>query len=159
MIIFLKNLIMSCIDCAAAVATEVPEVSRVATSQFCTRDPITGGALRGDMPGKRCRLLLLQALLLLCLPSIVHADYLTPETWDATRTSVLDGRLQYRTFAAPVDPGMNGTAGMTKKLLVDSGCDLRDTVYKAPETVAAIYDTGIVGNFLQYRGMVVANWH
>jgi hypothetical protein len=102
--------------------------------------------------------LLLPALLFLCQPLSVYADYLTPETWDATQTSFVDGRLKYRQFDLPIAPGIKDTASLTKNLFVDSGENLRDTVVKAPDTIAVIYDSGIVGNFIQYKGMVSSNW-
>jgi len=104
-------------------------------------------------------LLLIPALLLLCLPLNAVADYLTPETWDATQTSFVDGRLKYRQFDFPIAPGIKDTAHLTKELFADSGENLLNTVVKAPDTIGVIYDTGIVGNFIQYKGMVSSNWN
>jgi hypothetical protein len=101
---------------------------------------------------------LLPLLWLASLPLNASGDYLTPETWDATATTFTDGRLKYRQFDFPVAPGIKDTATASKDLIVDSGANLRDTIVKAPETMVVIYDSGIVDNFLQYKGMVAANW-
>lgn len=94
-----------------------------------------------------------------CSPFTVYGDYLTPETWDATSNTFTDGRLKYRQFNIPVAPGIKNSAAASKYLLIDSGENLRDTVVKAPDTLVTIYDSGIVGNFVQYKGMVSDNWN
>ncbi len=93
-----------------------------------------------------------------CLPAFAWGDYLTPETWDATSNTFMDGRLRYRDIDIPVAPGMEDTTELTGDLLVGSGENLRDTVVKAPETLSTIYQTGIVGNVVEYQGMVSDNW-
>jgi len=104
------------------------------------------------------KLLLLFSLFLACFPRAVFADYLTPETWDATVNTLTDGQLRYRRVDIPVAPGIRDSAATSRYLLVDSGKNFRDTVVKAPDTLATIYDSGIVGNFVQYKGMVADNW-
>lgn len=103
-------------------------------------------------------LILLFSLGLLSLPIYAFGDYLTPETWDATTATFTDGRLKYRRFNIPVAPGINDSASASKFLFINSGENLRDTVVRAPETAAVIYHSGIVGNFVQYKGMVSDNW-
>jgi hypothetical protein len=110
------------------------------------------------MPDNRHLILILSAAWFFCLPLTVSGDYLTPETWQSTSTTFIDGRLKYRQFDVPVAPGIKDTASLTKNLFVSSGENLRDTVMKAPDTMVEIYDTGIVGNFVQYKGMVSSNW-
>jgi hypothetical protein len=101
---------------------------------------------------------LLPLLLLLSSPFTAYADYLTPETWDSTANTFTDGRLKYRQFDFPVAPGVKDSASASKFLIIDSGENFRDTVVKAPETLVTIYESGIVGNFVQYKGMVSDNW-
>lgn len=96
---------------------------------------------------------------LLCSPLTAYGDYLTPETWDATSNTFTDGRLKYRRFNIPVAPGIKDSASASKFLLINSGENFRDTVVKAPDTLVTIYDSGIVGNFVQYKGMVSDNWN
>jgi len=107
---------------------------------------------------KKTRHYLLLLLLFVCFPFNAFGDYLTPETWDATTTTFTDGRLKYRQFNIPIAPGIKDTASASKYLLVNSGENLRDTFVKAPEILVTIYDSGIVGNFVQYKGMVSSNW-
>src|SRR6266540_4035229 len=107
---------------------------------------------------KKTRHYLLLLLLFVCFPFNAFGDYLTPETWDATTTTFTDGRLKYRQFNIPIAPGIKDTANASKYLLVNSGENLRDTFVKAPEILVTIYDSGIVGNFVQYKGMVSSNW-
>jgi hypothetical protein len=96
--------------------------------------------------------------LLVSSPFAAYCDYLTPETWDSTAHTFTNGRLKYRQFDFPVAPGVKDSASASKFLLIDSGENLRDTVVKAPDTLVTIYDSGIVGNFVQYKGMVSDNW-
>jgi len=93
-----------------------------------------------------------------CVPFTAYGDYITPETWDATCNTLTDGRLKYRQFNLPIAPGVNDSAAASKYLLIDSGENLRDTIIKAPDTLVTIYDSGIVGNFVQYKVMVADNW-
>lgn len=95
----------------------------------------------------------------LCSPFTAHGDYLTPEAWDVTSNTFTDGRLKYRQFDIPVAPGVTESASVSKDLVIDSGKNLRDTVIKFPDTLVTIYDSGIVGNFVQYKGMVSDNWN
>ena len=108
---------------------------------------------------KKLRHLLFFLPWLVCAPFTAYADYLTPETWDATSNTFTDGRLKYRQLNIAVAPGIKDSASASKYLLISSGENLRDTVVKAPDTLVTIYDSGIVGNFVQYKGMVSNNWN
>jgi hypothetical protein len=108
---------------------------------------------------KKLRYLIFFLPWIACFPLTVYGDYLTPETWDATSNTFTDGRLKYREFNVPVAPGINDSVSASKYLIIDSGENFRDTVVKAPDTLAIIYDSGIVGNFVQYKGMVSDNWN
>lgn len=108
---------------------------------------------------KKLRYVVLFLPMAVCLPHTALGDYLTPETWDATATTFVDGRLKYRSFDITVAPGVKASASVSKNLIVDSGANFRDTVMKAPDTLITIYDTGIVGNLVQYKGMVSDNWN
>ena len=103
--------------------------------------------------------IIIPLLVLLALPLAAHADYLTPETWEATGTTFMDGRLKYRTIDVPVAPGVRNSTSASKELLLDSGRNFRDTVTKAPDTLNTIYESGLIGNFVQYKGMVSDNWN
>lgn len=108
---------------------------------------------------KKMRNIILCLPFLACLTLDASGANLTPEAWDATTTTFTDGRLKYRQFDFPVAPGIKDSASASKFLLVDSGENLCNTVVKAPETLVTIYDSGIVGNFVQYKGMVSSNWN
>lgn len=95
----------------------------------------------------------------LCLPLNVYGDYLTPEAWDATVRTFTDGRLDYHQINCGIAPGIEDTVDETKNLFVKSGENFRDTVFKAPHTFGVIYNTGILGNIIQYQNMVASNWN
>ncbi len=99
------------------------------------------------------------ALMLLFLTAEVQAGILTSEVWESTKTTFVDGRLVYRRFNVVVAPGIKDTAQLTKRLCIGSMEDFRDTVMKSPETFVIIYDTGIIQNFVQYKGMLNENWN
>lgn len=94
-----------------------------------------------------------------CWPAYVQGGNLTPEVWDATKTTLVDGRLKYRRFDVLIAPGIKDTAHVSKDLGVDALKDLRDTVMKSPDTFMLIYDTGILQNCVQYKGMLTDNWN
>ena len=103
--------------------------------------------------------LLLIFLAIAGLPLSAPAEPLTPEVWNATRTTFVDGRLKYRQFDVVIAPGMEDTLEATGDLGAGSLADLRDTVMKSPTTFKRIYKTGIVQNCVQYRGMMAKNWN
>ncbi|NTV48689.1 MAG: hypothetical protein HGB32_03025 [Geobacteraceae bacterium] len=94
-----------------------------------------------------------------CSHGTAYGDFLTPEAWDSTSNTFTEGRLKYRQFNIPVAPGIKDSASASKYLLIDSGENFLDTVVKAPDTMVTIYVSGIVGNFVQYKGMVSDNWN
>lgn len=84
---------------------------------------------------------------------------LTREVWDATKGNFLTGELDYGDIHWSTGPGGEYEAmHCSWELLKDSGCDYRDMVLKAPETVKNIYDLGIVQSYLNYESMVGDNW-